>query len=750
MAATELDEIRQELTSLQGDQPKQAPHTPVFDFGLFILAYFFSLVAIVTLLLAVGISIGQYTALYAVPVAWAVVAWLRKAPGYALLITAAGVLFLAACSLLAGQLFDIGWDSNCYQKADTGMLAYGWNPFRQTMVSFASVASPLPHNAFWLTYQVENQPKASFIIGASFYALTGNILYGKVYNLASIAACLCLVAPMIRDAFRISTLGALLAVLFASVNPATLSQVLTYYNDGFMFQLLTIAAASFTYVIYKPEGRYAFAAKITAFLAVCLAINVKTSAALYCVIVCLFYYLARLIAIVQSDEPKERRGRRKWQLFWYFAGMALCTLLVLGGTTYVVNAYRYGNPLYGMLGENSIHSHLQSLMSGKIQSLPRFMQFFVSLFSPVSNALFTDISLKIPFTFSADEWRLAVPDAIVGGWGLLFSGIFLLSLVIILRSMAVMSRRRSRKSKFLFVALLAVIVPVFFLPYLFSASYYLQPFWLPMTAIICLFSATSDSMRKLNLPDQKSSIARAKILTAVLSALLIVNCVTGINYLVLQAKETSSSHATIAEIESAVENDNQIMDVTTISPGLFYGLIFNLRDEGITEYNFAEVLPQVRGPLLYYLSYNLRDRGDDAHAEAYSFLFSLNANRYLVVIAKQGACGPLDSHMLFLTEDMALRLDAHDSETEGYLAVIDTNAHIRTEQSGTQALAWEGQADKMDVTVQSAYDAASIVIGGTEYALAQDGYNIVVYDPKEKLLVDSVVINPDNNPVLSR
>lgn len=750
MTATDLDKIRQELSSIQRDRPKQAPHNPVFDFGLFILAYFFSLVAIATVLLAAGISIGQYTALYAVPAAWAFVAWLRKAPGYALLITAAGAVFLAACSLLAGQVFDIGWDSNGYYKADTGMLAYGWNPFRQTMVSFANLSSPLPHNAYWLSYQVENQPKASFIIGASFYALTGNIVYGKVFNLASIAACLCLVAPMIRDAFRISALGAFLAVLFASVNPVTLSQVFTYYNDGFLFQLLTIAAASFTYVIYKPEGRYAFAAKAAAFMAVCLAINVKTSAALYCAVICLFYYLARLIAIIQSDEPRELRGRRKWQLFWYFAGMALCTVLVLGGTTYVVNAYRYGNPLQGVTGDPSVNTLLQSLMSAKIQSLPKFMQFLVSLFSPISNELYTDISLKTPFTFSAKEWNLAVPDAGIGGWGLLFSGIFLISLVILIRSMAVMSQRRSRKSKFLFVVLLAVLGPVFFMPYLFSAPYYPQPFWLPMTALICLFSSMSDSMRKLHLPRQKASITRAKALAAVVSVLLAVNCVTGINYLVLQWDTSVSSRQTITQIKSAITNDNQIMDVTTISPGLFYGLIFNLRDEGIPEYNFAEVLPEIRGPVLYYLSYNLRDRGDDAHAEAYSFLFSLNANGYIVVIAKQGACGPLDNHMLYLTEDMALRLAEHDSETEGYLAVIDTNAHIRTEQSGTQALTWEGQADKLELSVQSAYDAASIVIGGTEYALSQDGYNIVVYDPAENLLVDSVVINPDNNPVLNR
>ena len=56
-----------------------------------------------------------------------------------------------------------------------------------------------------------------------------------------------------------------------------------------------------------------------------------------------------------------------------------------------------------MLGKSSINTLLESLMSAKILSLPSFVQFYVSLFSPLANILFTDINLKVPFTFSADE-----------------------------------------------------------------------------------------------------------------------------------------------------------------------------------------------------------------------------------------------------------------------------------------------------------------------------------------------------------
>ena len=340
-------------------------------------------------------------------------------------------------------------------------------------------------------------------------------------------------------------------------------------------------------------------------------------------------------------------------------------------------------------------------------------------------------------------------DTNINGWGLLFSGVFILSLIVIFRAIFLLNRRRSRNVKFLSFILVVVLVPVFFIPYLFSARYYPQPFWLPLTALICLFAPSADESVKLQ-PTREISKVPVRLLGLVLCLLLIINCVTGYNYLDFQIRETLASREALATIRDETENKGKVMDVTTASPGMFYGLFFNLQDEGITKFNFTENLPVIHSSVLYYLPYNLRDGGDEATEAANSFLFSLNYNGYIVVIAKQGSCGPLTDRMLALMDEMALEADTHDSQTDNYLTVIDTNAHIRYEGSGPQTLLEEVEADGLDVLAQSADGEASIVIDDTEYALGRDGYNIVVYDPENMALVDSVVINTDDNPALSR
>ena len=529
----QLSQMKQEETQPPADErpkvampasPKASTRNALLDTGVFLLAYFFWLIILVTAEIAMGIGIHQYTCYFALPFAWITLAVLRKAPLYALGIMIFGALILAGSSYLAGMVFDTAWDSNCYHKPMAGMLAYGWNPFKQTMIEFANTHDVLPYNAGWLSYQVNNQPKASAMIGASFYVLTGNIANGKVFNLVSLIACIFVGAPLLKDAFKIGTLKALLIMLLASANLMTVSQLMLYYNDGFTYQMLTIAFVAFVYMLFKPKGALAPTAKAAAFMAVCIAVNVKTSAALYVAILCAFYFIGRLAAI----NRQEGRGRELRGILLYFLLMAATAVCVLGATTYVTNALRYGNPFYGMLGSNSINSLLQSLMGPKIQALPLFVQFFVSLFSPTSIALFTDINMKVPFTFSGEEWTMATMDANISGWGILFGGIFLLSVLVVLITAIRMRRGNRRVSWLLIGILLLVIIPVFFIPYLFSARYYLQPFWISAAALVCLLAP---SIRQKSTGKVKYPMSRMLklILAPVLCVLLLVNVYTSRN-----------------------------------------------------------------------------------------------------------------------------------------------------------------------------------------------------------------------------
>ena len=734
-------EREKEIRNLRGPAMRKTPQNhPAVDFGLFLLAYFFWLVAIITAEIALGMGIPAYSCYLAAPCAWLTILMLHRKPLYTLAVAVAGTLFIAGAAYLAVQVYDTAWSSNCYYKPVTGMLTLGWNPFRETMIEFANAHDILPYNAGWLPYQVNNQPKASFMIAAAFYALTGNIESGKIFNLVSMAACVCIAAPFLRDAFRLNRGAALLAVLLAAANPITLSQLGLFYNDAFAYQMLTIAVIAFAYILFRPQGGYVTPAFLAAFLAIAIAVNVKMSAVLYAVIICVLFGIGRLIAVRSTGDAEDRNGATL-RLLGYFGALAVCAIGVLGASTYITNRLQNYDFFFGMLGDNSMNTLLPSLMSDRIQSLPLFAQFFVSLLSPTSNTRFTNVNLKLPFTFSHAEWTLATCDANIAGWGVLFSGIFLLSVIIIIVT-AVRMYRHSRRAFWILIGILfMVLAPAFVIPYLFCARYYLQPFWIPLSALVCLLAP---SIRVKSTGMVKYPVFRIlKIaFAAILSALLVINASASYHYFERQRYETQWAHINIAEIRDTLAAGDKTLDVTTIEKGLFYGLFFNLRDAGIA-YNFCENLPEPGEELLYYLTYLYRESGPPEYARANSFLRSLYQNGYLVVIAANG--GALTPEMEALLREIGLMQCCSVNPGTGYMAIISPRGDVLYECDGYGAHTIA--VDSLHVSVKCSGDDLAIVLGGTDYAYSLDGYNIVVYDTENDLPVAAVAINMASDSV---
>lgn len=734
------EEIRKSLDAGEREKPRRQP---LLDFGLFLLAYFFWLVALVTAEIFIGLGIHPYTSLFAAPFAWLTLFWLRKAPLYALAVTVCGVLLLIGTAYLASFFYDTAWSSNCYYKPVTAMLKLGWNPFRGSMIPFANANGALPYNAGWLSYQVDNQPKASFMIAASIYALTGDIEYGKIFNLVSMVACICIVAPLLADAFKLRFAAAIAAVMLTAMNLITLSQLMLFYHDGFAYQLLTVAAASFFYLLFKPRGAYASAARVAAFASLCLAVNVKMSAVLYAAVLCGVYVVGRAAEIRRAGNTEGRNGEIL-RMIGYFAGMAVCALGILGAGTFVTNRMAHGDPFYGMLGSNSMNSLLPYLMSDNIRELPLYQQFFVSMFSPTSNTLFSAVQMKLPFTFSMDEWTLATNDANVAGWGIVFGGIFCLSSVIVLVTAVRMLRHDRRVSWLLFGVLALVIVPVFFIPYLFCARYYLQPFWVPLAALICLFAPCIRVKKTGGCKYPRARFLKF-LLAPVLCGLLVLNAYTSVNYFQFQYEETRQAKTELSALAKELSSGSRVMDVATIERGLFYGLFINLNDRGIA-YNFCETLAEPGVPLLHYLTCLTRDRGAAAEADAVSFLRALYDNGYLVVIASGG--GKLPAAMAQPLQALGLLQTGAVNPDAGYMAVIDPYGAVNYELNDYGQ--YSAYMCDTGVLVQSTSAVLAILINGTDYAYSMNGFNIVVYDTENRVPVASVTIDAQANPMLTR
>ncbi len=711
---------------------------PVFDFGFFLLTYLLTLVALSTLLLAFDVPIGRFHCLYAIPIAWGVLAYIRKAPWYSLTIALFAIVFMLLCAHFASQFIDLDWDSNKYHMADAGLLAEGWNPFRSSMMDYTAKSAALPGSGIdWLTQQVDNQPKASFTIAACFYAFFGALEFGKAFNLISMAACLCISAPLIRDALKLSRLASGLCVFFAVVNPVTVTQVICMYNDGFVFQILTIVAVCLAYMAFCDEGRYAYICKWAAFMAICLAVNVKTSALIHCAILWLFYYFARLAIGYKQRLDHTLMKKRNIAMVWYWAAWCICAVLVVGSITYVVNWYRYGSPVAGMLGETSINTMITDEMGLNILALPSFVQFFIALFSPSENITFTAIRLKLPFTFSLTELAASAEDTRMGGWGFLYSGIFLISLVVIIITLIRLKRNRSKYYGLLLISLIVVFVPVFIVPYLWWGRYYCQLFWISSIALCCLFA-----------PNKKEGMGRrigSILLGIAMCGLLTLNMLPQYNRILERIEDSASQTQAVKSLKVL----SQIYDLD-VSGMVFPGSLYNLRDGGLEGYTHKSLddLAEVDGGVLKDVFYDLKWKDGQELHDASELLNDLRSRDdcIIAIVARDECTRNLSNDVIDGMRALGLQFNMEGALHNSYIALIDDGAVVYEHQAPDAAtIVYDTNIDGIQIDLMSigdvAYGYTCVTMDGILYSIDKRGYNIVVYDKASGSLIHSVGID---------
>ena len=179
--------------------------------------------------------------------------------------------------------------------------------------------------------------------------------------------------------------------------------------------------------------------------------------------------------------------------------------------------------------------------------------------------------------------------------------------------------------------------------------------------------------------------------------------------------------------------------------GLFYGLMFNVHDEGM-EYNFVETMHDREADFFFYMMFHVRDNTPPQDMAANNFLRSLYQNGYLVAIAANAGAA-LTETMTGLLQDTGLMAGGGVDPQNGYLAVIGPQSELLTEQNTTAD--FQTEADGTQLVARCTDTLVSIVIDGQELASGDAGFNIVVYDTVNKLAVSSVTINPDADPVMT-
>lgn len=537
--------------------------------GLFLLNVVFFTLLLATFFFVIGVPVGRFQFPAAVLAAGAAGVLLQKdARREAAAAVIAGLAVLVLCLALTGYVDDWSWDGNTYHKGITGALTWGWNPLRESFYDFAADYPFLDHcvESWYDAY-----PKATELFGACVHSLTGNIEAGKAGGMLLMAAVFFLAWGMLLHTEFFRGWQAALCAGLAVLTPVSVSQVFTFYNDGALANMLLLCLMGLLYFTFFPRGALKPLAGYLIFVSISIGFNLKFSSTLFFAVLCLtffgFWAVGELRRGGLAGAVSALRGR-----FFLLAASVLSGVLVLGATSYVTNTFRYHNPVYTMIGAGSTEL-ITSQLPPAFQSMGNLGRFAASLFSRTNTSLeITAVEWKIPFTITGEELYCAPScDVRTAGWGVLFSGIFLISAVVIV--LALVRCRRSHPEIFrLSLTLSAMLaLSILFIPGLSWARYFTALFLVPVAAMLFLFAWW-------NRRGGRGTLACGLLLAALLCANMLPNA--GINLRLL--RDADRTWAQLEQLKQLTETRSVAIGYS--GAGRFEGRMFNLYDAGIDNF----------------------------------------------------------------------------------------------------------------------------------------------------------------------
>jgi len=655
-----------------------------------------------------------------------------------------GVLLVFGCSIISSQIYDWSWDGNTYHKCITGFLKYGWNPLYETFYDFAAGNFPfITYNATWC----DAYPKGTETWGACIYYVFQNIEAGKSFNLIAVFALLCICYAFFKEMGILTKWQNRCCALLLILNPVVIIQCFTYYNDGFLAQMLLLCFFSLLYLTFYYSKKLRKIAWYLIFVSINIGFNTKFSATLFFAIICLSFFGYWIFLKVKQDGFNKNTILFFRNSFYILAGSVLSGTLLIGATSYVINVIRHKNPFYTMIGAGSTEM-ITSQMPVVFKDMSNVGRFCASFFSRTNRSKSIEtIEWKMPLTFDHEEllamWGV---DTRTAGWGVFFSGIFLISIAVIFFVMIKdynLSSRIKQLTVILFVILASAIVVI---PGLSWARYCVVLFWVPVAALVLIF---------INL---NKKIFQKDILSFVAEVLIVLLCLNMLPCVTYSCTLWRSSVNTHDELERfKVISDNNEITVYKPANGGFFGYFFNLYDIGVNNFVYGFVDSQnCSGKLFeqYSLIYDVTDGLlSKINLEDFLDCYSEQENYLLLIAVKDEGSKALTTEIIAKFQQLGLKFDLQNHYRWAYLALLDGDKVIYENISDEQ-INFNDNVDGVHISMLSAgYEkgnVASIAVDGNEYALNKRGLNIVVYDKAADCMIDSICVDTYADNKLTR
>lgn len=710
--------------------------------GFFLLNTLFLPVVLSTILFIMRISVQAWVFPLSVVLSGILTYIILKKDGKKTIITLlCGILCIAFALLICAKTYDFSWDGNAYHKSITGLLKYGWNPLRET---FYSYAEKFPFLAQEKETWYDAYPKATELWAAVVYATLNNIEIGKAFNILSMFALIFVCWSLLYETNVLKKWQSLLCATAFSINIVILIQCLTYYNDGFLWEMILLFLASLIYLTFYESGRFKNICYYFIFLSINMGLNTKFSGVIFFGLSGFSFFIFWLVekwhkyGIVQAFKMVSKH-------FMILAVSVIFSFTVTGSTSYVINIIRHNNPFYTMIGEGSTEM-IVAQISPIFKPLSNASRFICSLFSQTNNQP-ASMEWKFPFTFYKNEiLQSQLFDTRIGGWGIFFSAIFLISVIFIVFYLI---QNGKKYNKLIYIALMLTIltiISIITVPGLFWARYSVGLFYIPAIAMVFL-------CKRIN----RGGIyaVRYSAVLAVLCTLLFLNHIPAMTRNIDIARESKP-------VKTKLENLKYVNEIGKLSFSYitpqhnFSGRFFNLYDENILNFEYGQIDVNKADIIFYpqyenaysFIAYSIStpDRLSD-------YIKSIDRSKYLIFIAaKDDASTGLTEDVVKSMRELGLKFDMEGAYRNAYVAIIGDKPMYeeKNEQYSVCNAGLEGVEISMLSAGYTGGNTASIKFDGKEYSKNQRGLNIVIYNKELHHVTDSVYVDLYENDIIRR
>ena len=501
-----------------------------------------------------------------------------------------GIIIFAGITFVEGKVYDTTADGNTYHKLAIGSMKNGWNPAYEDSQDFkmedgnAFDTSEDNINTLW----IDHYAKGTEIFAAVIYAFTGNIESGKGYTLLLMYIAFGIIFSYLYTDRKRNIFTSLIIPFLLVVNAITIVQIFNYYVDGAL--MISILLILYSCIVESIKDKYegGYNQKENLLILACniiLCINIKFTGLAFAAIFCFVFYVYWLIKTYMKEKENFIKVVKKYTLFYIITVIA--SIGIIGYSSYTRNMIDHGHPLYPLYGKGHVDNMVVKEQPSSFADKNHLEIFLISIFSKGENVSPTyseaniQPTLKIPGTITIEEINnYSIPDIRVGGFGPLFSIVFIVSII---STIYIIIKFIKEKKWDLFIPYILILLVIAFLILLLDGNYWAR--YIPYFYAIPIFTLTYllwDNDKKI-----KYTIG------VILSIIMIIN-ISLVTYANLKATRANDLYAG-NKINEFVQyaHDNEVVEIKLNHSGV-QGALYNIDDRGVTNYVVKEEVEQER------------------------------------------------------------------------------------------------------------------------------------------------------------